>query len=57
MEILCHSCQKIHSSLSENCKGKLFNTTTIKKEKRKIGFSLQGKSNDKFDLRVSLNLL
>ena len=58
MVILCNTCHKIHSSLYENCKDKLFNvTTTVKEKKLKIGFSSQGNSTDKSNFTVSSNLL
>lgn len=56
MVILCNSCHKIHSSLNENCKDKLFNVTPrIKEKKLKICFSSQGKSANKFNFTVFSN--
>ena len=56
--IICNSCHKINSNVSENCISKLFNVTArIKEKKLKIGFSFKGKSTDNFCLTVSSNLL
>ena len=60
MIILCNLCHKIHSSLHENCKDKLFNVKTrVKEKKLRIAFSSQSKSTDKtqFDSFLKLALM